>query len=116
MVYGLSCSPAAGHSTAAILQWFSSESDAQGAFEARRAGRPLEEFHEFPLAIWDEDHPSFPGGQKEYRIWLWQAQHWLIEVRAFDDTHFIIAPDPGRVSEAIYQAGVEYGLFTVKEQ
>lgn len=115
-VYGLQCSPAAGHYTVATLHWFSNKSDAQAAFEARREGRTVTEFHSFPLLIWDEDHPSFPGGQKEYRIWFWQAQQWLIHVQAFDDTHFIIAPDPGRVSESIYQAGTEYGLFQVKEE
>jgi hypothetical protein len=113
--YGFWCAPAAGHSTTATLQWFSNPGDAQAAFETRREGRPVGEFHEFPLLAWDEDHPSFPGGRKEYRVWLWQAQNWLIEVRAFDDTHYTIAPDPGRVSEAIYQVGAEYDLFTVQE-
>ncbi|MBC7228205.1 MAG: hypothetical protein H5T61_13410 [Thermoflexales bacterium] len=115
-VYELWCTPAAGHFTVATLQWFSSESDAHAAFENRREGRTAVEFHGFPLVVWAEDHPSFLGGQPEYRTWLWQAQQWLVQVGAFDDTHFTIAPDPGSVSEAIYQAGREYGLFQAKEE
>jgi hypothetical protein len=110
------CSPAEGHSTTATLWWYGNQNEAQAVFEARHEESPVEEFHEFPLSVWDEDFPSFPGGRKEYRVWLWQAHHWLIEVRAFDDTHFLIAPDPETVSEAIYQVGRDQGLFPASDQ
>ncbi|HOT92609.1 MAG TPA: hypothetical protein PLJ78_11500 [Anaerolineae bacterium] len=114
--YGLLCSPAGGHHTLITLEWFSNESDAQAAFDVQKKGRIVMEFHGASLLVWGEDHPSFPGGREEYRIWLWQMRQWLIGVRAFDDTHFISAPDPGKVSEAIYQVGLEYGLFTTNDQ
>jgi hypothetical protein len=73
------------------------------------------EFHGFPLLMWEEDHPSFPGGRKESQIWLWQAGQWLIEIYTFDDTHFEIAPDPETVADAIYQAGQKHDLFAMSE-
>jgi hypothetical protein len=111
--YSFQCRPATGHSTTATLRWFSNQSEALAAFEARREGNTVAEFYGLPLSAWDEDYPSFPGGRKEYRVWLWQTQQWLIEVRAFDDTHYIIAPDPETVSEAIYQVGLDHRLFTI---
>jgi hypothetical protein len=110
------CLAAAGHTTVTTLSWFDTPDEADAAFAARREGHMVTEFHGFPLLMWEEDDPSFPGERKEHRIWLWQANQWLIEIRAFDDTHFIIAPDPGTVAEAIYQAGIERGLFTIGEQ
>jgi hypothetical protein len=112
-VYIFRCSPAVGHGTSARLQWFSNEDDARAAFEDQR-GSTVGKFHGFPLSVWEEDY--FPGGRKEYRILLWQAHQWLIEVRAFDDTHYLIAPAPEGVSEAIYQVGLEHGLFTTSDQ
>ncbi|MCX7682024.1 MAG: hypothetical protein N2508_08710 [Anaerolineae bacterium] len=114
--YGFYCSPAAGHFTITSLEWFNTESDARAAFDTHSEGLTVGEFHGAPLLIWSTDHPSFPGGRSEYRTWLWVMQQWLIRVQAFDDTHFTVAPDPGKVSEAIYQVGLEYGLFTVNER
>jgi len=105
------CMPAGGHYTAATLQWFGNQNDAGAAFESQREGRQVLEFHDFPLLVWGEDHPSFPGGQQESKVWLWQAHQWLVVVHSFDDTHFTVAPDPGTVSRILYQVGVEYGLF-----
>ena len=114
--YMFACSPAMGHDTVAKLSWFGNQDEAYSAFEDRREADADELFHNLPLAVREKDHPSFPGGRKEYQTWLWQAQEWLIEVRAFDDTHFLIAPDPETFSEFIYQVGVERGLFTVIDQ
>ncbi len=114
--YSFYCSPAGGHFTVASLQWFNNESEARAAFDDRRKGNTVLDFYGFPRSTWSEDHPSFPGGRNEYRIQLWQAHQWLIRVVAFDDTHFIIAPDPGIVSESIYQVGLEHNLFTVGGQ
>ncbi len=112
-VYSFRCSPAQGHSTDAILQWFNNKDEARAAFVDQR-GEPDQEFHGFPLSVWEKDY--FPGGRKEYRIWLWQAQQWLIEVSAFDETFYPIAPAPEEFSEAIYQVGLEHELFTVSDQ
>ena len=105
------CSPAAGHGTSAILLRFESTAGAQAGFEAKRKQTEVEDFHGSPLAVMEEDYPGFPGDRKEYRIWLWQAGQWVTEVRAFDDTPYLSAPAPAKVSEEIYKAGMEMGLF-----
>jgi hypothetical protein len=109
------CSPAAGHSTVTTMSWFGSLDEADAAFAARREERMVTEFHGFPLLMWEEDHPSFPGGRKESQIWLWQADQWLIEIYTFDDTNFEIAPGPERVADAIYRVGQKHDLFAVSE-
>jgi hypothetical protein len=112
--YEFGCSPVPGHDTSATLGWFNNQNEARAAFEARRKENTVEEFHESPLSEWGEDY--FPGGREEYRVWLWQTKQWLIEVRAFNDTPYDIAPDPKTVSEAIYQVGMKHGLFTISDQ
>jgi hypothetical protein len=106
------CVPAAGHGVDSTLRLFANAEAAHAAFDAGRKQNAVEDFHGYPLAEFAEDSSDFPGGRPEYRIRLWQAGVWLAEVRAFDDTDYLIAPDPGAVSEAIYQAGVKAGLFT----
>jgi hypothetical protein len=109
--FSFACDPAAGHSTGASMRWYASADDARGEFDARRKQSPVEDFHGYPVALMDADDPSFPGGRKEHRIRLWQAGEWLIEVKAFDDTPYLIAPAPEAVSEEIYKVGVECGLW-----
>ncbi len=110
-VYSFYCAPAAGHGTGALLRRFANPAAAQAAFDAARAGRAVQGFHGHPLCAWAEDDPSLPGGREEHQVWLWQAEAWLVEVRAFDDTPYPIAPDPRTVSEALYAAAVAQGLF-----
>ena len=109
--HGFSCAPAAGHGTTVWLTVYGSPQDARAAFEEQHPPGTVQEWHGLPLAVWGEDHPSFPGKRHEYRFWLWQADHYVVKVRAFDDTHYLSAPDPGEVSEALYEIGVEHGLF-----
>jgi hypothetical protein len=115
-VCGFVCIPATGHDTSVRIEQFAGQIEAQAAFNSTRGDNPIQDFHGFPLCVWQEQHPSFPDGRKEYRIWVWQADRWLIHVRAFDDTHFLIAPDPQKVSEAIYQAAIEHALFPVRDE
>lgn len=115
-VYSFVCAPAAGHSTSAGMERFSSQVEAQAAFNSMREDNPVKDFHGFPVSVWNEQHPSFPDGRSEYRIWVWLADRWLINVRAFDDTYHINAPDPEIVSEAIYQAATEYDLFSIPDE
>jgi hypothetical protein len=106
-----SCAPAAGHSVDATLRLFASADGARGEFEAERKEHGAVDFHGYPMVDYEEDSSDLPGGRNEYRIRFWQAGVWLIEVRAFDDTAYLMAPDPADVSEAIYQAGVKAGMF-----
>jgi hypothetical protein len=106
------CSPAAGHGTNASLRWFASTDEAHTEFEIRRKQATVEDFHGYPLAVMEEDYSGFTNDRKEYRICLWQAGQWPVEVRAFDDTPNLIAPAPEEVSEEIYRVGKEMGLFS----
>jgi hypothetical protein len=58
--------------------------------------------------------PAMPqaleDGRYEYRVRLLQAGPWLIWVRSFDDTGYLVAPDPGPASETILQVIQEHGL------
>ena len=112
--YRFVCIAATGHETSVRFDRFAHQAEAKAAFDSTRADIPIQYFHGFPLSVWQEQYPSFPGGREEYRVWLWQADRWLVSVRAFDDTHFITAPDPQTVSEAIYQVAVEHGLFSAQ--
>ena len=109
--YGFHCATAAGHGTNVRLEEFGSEAEAQAAFNAGREENSVEEFHGFPLSVRGEDNPSLPGGREEYRIWHWTAGRWVVEIRAFDDTPYLVAPNPEGVSEVLYQMGIEHGLF-----
>ncbi|MCA9946867.1 MAG: hypothetical protein KC449_25475 [Anaerolineales bacterium] len=105
------CLAAAGHMTDTSLTWFESQTEADIAFENQRGETLVTEFHGLPLLMWELDDTSFPGGNKEHQIWLWQAGQWIIRVHAFDDTHFAIAPSPESVSDVLYEVGQEQGLF-----
>jgi hypothetical protein len=110
--YGFNCVPAAGHSTGVWIEQFADQHEAQAAFDSTRGDHPVQDFHNFPLSAWQEQHPSFPDGRNEYTVWVWQAGRWLIYVSAFDDTHFEIAPDPQTVSETIYRLAIDHDLFS----
>jgi hypothetical protein len=105
------CSPAAGHSTTAVLRWFGTGEEARAAFDVRRKRNAAGDFHGYPFAAWEEDSSDLPGDRLEYRIRIWQAGAWLVDVSAFDDTASLSAPDPDEVSEEIYRVGTEMGLF-----
>ena len=115
-VYRFNCIAATGHDTSVRLEAFAGLVEAQAAFDSTREDNPVQDFHGFPLSAWQEQYPSFPDGREEVRIWVWQADRWLVSVRAFDDTHFVMAPDPQTVSEAIYQVATEHHLFTARDE
>jgi hypothetical protein len=114
--YSFVCIAAAGHETSVRIERFANPVEAQAAFNSARKDNPIQNFHGFSLAVWQDQYPSFPDGRNEYRIWAWQADRWLIYVRAFDDTHFLIAPDPQEVSETIYQVAIEHALFPIRDE
>jgi hypothetical protein len=109
-VYTFACYPATGHSVTLTMQRFADPAGAQAEFQSAAAPAPAGEFHGFPVSDWQEQHPSFPNGRFEYRVRLLQVGAWLISVRSFDDTHFLIAPDPRAVSETVLQVFAEHGV------
>ena len=114
--YRFVCIAATGHETSVRVTQFTNQLGARAAFDSTRAGNSIQDFHGFPLSAWQEQYPSFPDGREEYRVWLWQADRWLISVRAFDDTHFIFAPDPQTVSEVIYLVATEHALISTPDE
>ena len=109
------CITATGHMTNTTLIWYDSQTEAEVAFEAQHGENPVTAFHGFPLAMWEADDTSFPGGFKEHQVWLWQAGQWLIRVHAFDDTNLISAPSPERISDVLYEVGQTHRLFELSE-
>lgn len=101
--YSFVCYPATGHSITVTLQRHADGAGAEAAFQAAPGLGPVKELEGFPVSDWQEQHPSFPGGRAEYRVRLLQMGRWLIGIRSFDDTHFLIAPDPREASVGILQ-------------
>jgi hypothetical protein len=108
--YSFVCYPAMGHSVTVTLRRFASEEGAEAGFQSAPGRGPVEELDRYPVSDWEEQYPSFPDGRAEYRVRLLQVGRWLIEIRSFDDTHFLIAPDPREASVAVLQVFREYGL------
>ena len=109
-VFRFVCYQATSHSITVTIRRFADPAEAQAEFEAARPPGPVMEFRGFPASDWQEQHPSFPDGRYEYRVRLLQAGPWLIWVRSFDDTHFLVAPDPREASIAIVEVVREHGL------
>jgi hypothetical protein len=109
--YTLVCYPAAGHSLTVTIRRFAGPAEALAEFASAAGPGPALDVQGFPASDWQEHHPSFPGGRKEIRVRLLQAGPWLIRIESFDDTHFLIAPDPREVSLAVIQAVKEHGFL-----
>jgi hypothetical protein len=110
------CYPATGHSITVTLRRFADPARAEAEFQAVPELGPVAELEGFAVSDWQEQHPSFPGGRTEVRVRLLQAGPWLISIRSFDDTHFLIAPDPRKASLAILQVLREQRLAPASEE
>ena len=108
--YTLVCYPAAGHSLTVTIRRFAGPAEALAELSSAAAPGPALEVQGFPASDWHEHHPSFPGGREEVRVRLLQAGPWLIRTESFDDTHFLVAPDPREASLAVIQAVKEHGF------
>jgi hypothetical protein len=113
--YCFMCVQATGHRVTVVIQRYADAAAARAQFEAEGPPGPVDELHGRLTASWEEDHPSFPGGRPEYRVWLMQVSAWLVHISSFDDTHFIIAPDPGKVADQVLQAMMELGVLQPPE-
>jgi hypothetical protein len=109
--YSFVCYPATGHSVTVSLQRFADAASAEAGFRATPGLGVVEEIEGFPVSDWEEQHPSFPGGRAEYRVRLLQVGQWLVRIRSFDDTHFLIAPEPREASVTVLQVFRESGLL-----
>jgi hypothetical protein len=108
--YTFVCYPAAGHSLTVTIRRLAGPAEALAEFESAGARGLALEVQGFPASDWQEQYPSFPDGRQEIRVRLLQAGPWLIRIESFDDTHFLIAPDPREESAVVVQAVKEHGL------
>lgn len=107
--YSFICYPSMDHSITVTIRRFADPARAEAGFRSAPELGPAKELHSFPVSDWQEQHPSFPGGRYEYRVRLLQVGQWLIWIRSFDDTHFLIAPDPRLASITILQVIRDHG-------
>ncbi len=110
--YGFACFVAGGHYTGIQIQRFPSEAQAGAAFDALRKDNPIQRFHGYQAVVWQYDqNPDNRGFPMRHRHHAWQADRWLIDSSSFDDTHYVIAPDPQSVSEIVYREAKTRCLF-----
>lgn len=102
--YSFYCTVSIGHTTDAEIMRYNSAAEAEVAFDAARGSNPLKCFHGYPAYTWEYDQNPGHWLPMKHRGHAWQAVRWVITAHSFDDTHFIIAPAPATVSEAIYQS------------
>ena len=109
--YQVTCVVSPGHSSDALIERHADEVAAHAAFLQASSGGTLTQFHGY--AAYTYQYAQNPGSwlPMTHRYHGWQAGQWLMVSHAFDDTHFLLAYRPETVSEAIYQAAVEHGLF-----
>jgi hypothetical protein len=110
--YSFECQPGPGHVTRGSLRRHLTPAAAAAALEqqAPSDGRRIS-FHDLPAVAWERDDPLINiSDTPEYHGILWVAGCWLIDIDAFDDTHFWLAP-PEAISEAIFERAVEPGLI-----
>jgi hypothetical protein len=84
-----------------LVRYEDADAAARGFADAGQAGEPFA-FHELPAAYWEFPHWLQLGGLERYLVW--QLGCWVVTVHNFDDTHFLIAPQPAPFSEAILAA------------
>ena len=112
-VYHLTCVVAAGHSLTVRMQRFATVVEARAAFDTMRGGRPVRPFHCYPSYSWTYDQPVGDLPMR-HRIHSWQAERWLVHSEAFDDTGYLVAPEPLHVSELVQGAAVEQSLLPAR--
>ena len=98
--YSFGCAISAGHSVSATIHRFPSSPEAHAAFGD---GEAL--FHCFPAH--QEETGDYPYRQRRYE---WQAERWLVQISASDDTRF--GANLERVSEEIYRLARIHNLFS----
>ena len=110
--YRITCTVFPGHQNYARIERYPSEAEAYAAFVQASSSGTVAIFHgHVAYTRQYAEHPG-TGLPMNHRYHGWQAGRWLIVSHAFDDTHFLYAYRPETVSEAIYQAAVEHGLFS----
>lgn len=106
---GFDCNHLSGHGGSAGFSHFDSLQEAADAFAL--VDQPRTEFHGLPASFWTGPFPvsGVEGGSSHHGAFL--SGCWLATASAYDDTHYLLAPQPSETLERIYQRAAEIGLF-----
>jgi len=118
-VYRMSHVVAAGHLAEARIQRYDYLGEAEAALQQERLG--------LAAAGWDVDTLQFNGWEAyrasrsvqpdlpmlpvNERRFGFSTLFWVLSAYAFDESSQTPAPDPQTVAQAVYEAGLEYGVF-----
>jgi len=105
------CESAIGHYGYVSLTGFSDALQARAAFAPQTANETEEQFLGSVLRIDSRPNPCCPGLDGLIQNWRWLKGCWIVSGYAFDDTHFLLAPQPRASIEAIASAAAEFDLF-----
>lgn len=101
-----------GHEGYVSLIGFSSVAEASEAFGAPTADEVEEDFLGSVLRIDSRPNPCCPSLDGLIQNWRWLRGCWIVSGYAFDDTHFLLAPQPRSSIEAIVEVAEGFGLFS----
>ena len=118
-LYKVSYVVSAGHSAETWIQRYERAGDAQAALQQERlgllaAGWDVETLPFFEYEAYRASRslqPQSPTPPHHERRFGFGALFWVVGACAFDESPQDLAPDPESVAQAVYQAGVDYGLF-----
>lgn len=105
------CQFLSGHGGVATLQRFASSGEASAAFDAYARDNVRTELHGLAASFWEGEFPisGVPGGSSHRGVF--RSDCWLASAYAYDDTHFLLAPQPGESLELVYERATASGLF-----
>ena len=120
--FSLDCGRAWGHVSDVAIWRYDNSPAAQAAFADMRENLPVQDFHGYSAIEWRCFARSYANCVPStgvargmlHRNHCWRVDRWLICAHAFDDTSIETAVDPLKISEAVYQASLDHGLFPQK--
>jgi len=103
------CSWYSGHAGTASLTRYDSAAAAATVFAD--IDHPRSDFLGWPASFWTAPfpYPRPEGGSSHHGIF--HAGCWLVRADAYDDTHFLIAPQPEQTLQRLHEKALELGLF-----
>jgi hypothetical protein len=108
----VSCDALPGHYGRVSLAGYADTSEAQAAFGGKADNEEESLFSGAVLRIDSRPNPCCPSFDGRVQTWRWLSGCWIISGYAFDDTHFLLAPQPRPSIETIVNAADEVDLFS----
>lgn len=108
----VSCDALTGHYGHVSLTGYADTSQALAAFGGKADNEEESPFLGAVLRIDSRPNPCCVSLGGLVQTWRWLSGCWIISGYAFDDTHFLLAPQPRPSIEAIVNAADEVDLFS----